>query len=269
MITDGFTMVGTSINGYQLAAEELLASMSSNGIDRSVIAPVQPKTYRLDPQNEAVAVTQLRYPDHFIGFCRIDPRQGADAVAELRRCVLRLGLRGLVLHPMEEGYTINDEPAVQLIREAGSLGVPVIVAAGYPWVSHASQIRSVAEQAEGTAIIMSHGGQINISGLAQADAFLALETCRNLYIGTNGVYRQDFLEECIEAFGPERVLFTSMAPVFHQGFELDRVRSIRMKEADRPLVLGENMGRIMDDASRRAHEPMSRVQENHPGPGVQ
>ena len=104
-------------------------------------------------------------------------------MAELRRCVLQLGLNGLVLHPMEEGYTINDAPTIRLVREAGSLGVPVIVAAGYPWVSHASQIRSVAEQAEGTTIIMSHGGQINISGLAQADAFLALETCSNLHIG--------------------------------------------------------------------------------------
>ena len=252
MIIDGFTMVGASINGYQLTAEDLLASMSSSGIDKSVIAPVQPRTYHLEPQNEAVAVTQKRYPDRFIGFCRIDPRQGEDAMAELRRCVLQLELNGLALHPMEEGYTINGAPTIRLVREAGSLGVPVIVAAGYPWVSHASQIRSVAEQAEGTTIIMSHGGQINISGLAQADAFLALETCSNLHIGTNGVYRQDFLEECIEAFGPDRVLFTSMTPVFHQGFELDRVHSIKMKESDRLLVLGDNMTRIMEDVFKKA-----------------
>src|SRR5215218_11301260 len=239
-------MVGTSINGYQLGAEELLASMSSNGVDKGVIVPVQPKTYRLEPQNEAVAVMQMRYPDRFIGFCRIDPRQGEYAIAELWRCVLQLGLKGLVLHPMEEGYTINDAPAIRLVREAGSLGVPVIVAAGYPWVAHALQIRSVAEQAEEATIIMSHGGQINISGLAQADAFLAMEMCGNLYIGTNGVYRQDFLEDCIGAFGPERVLFTSMTPVFHQGFELDRANSVKMEEANRPSVLGGNMIRILE-----------------------
>jgi predicted TIM-barrel fold metal-dependent hydrolase len=109
------------------------------------------------------------------------------------------------------------------------------------------QIRSVAEQAEETTIIMSHGGQINISGLAQADAFLAMETCSNLYIGTNGVYRQDFLEECVDAFGSERTLFTSMSPVFDQGFELDRVNSIKMEEANRPSVMGGNMVRILED----------------------
>jgi len=151
---------------------------------------------------------------------------------------------------MEEGYTINEGHAVRLVKEAGSLGVPTVIAAGYPWVAHAMQIRSVAELAEETTIIMSHGGQINISGLAQADSFLAMETCSNLYIGTNGVYRQDFLEECIDAFGPERVLFASMTPVFDQGFELDRVNSINMEEADRPSVLGGNLIRILEDAAK-------------------
>ena len=250
MIVDGHTMVGSSINGYRLGVEEVLASMDSNGIDKGVIAPVQPKSYCLEPENERIAVAQARYPDRLIGFCRVDPRQGEDALSELRRSVLRLKLKGLFLHPMEEGYTINDPPAVSLVREAGSLGVPVVVAAGYPWVAHAQQIRSVAEQAEGTTIIMSHGGQINISGLAQADAFLAMETCSNLRIGTNGVYRQDFLEECVEVFGPERVLFTSMAPVFDQGFELDRVHSIKMEESDRQCVLGTNMVRILEEGAR-------------------
>lgn len=247
MIVDGLTILGTSISGYRLGAEELLTSMDTNGIDKSVIVPVQPRTYHLEPQNEFVAVTQRRFPDRFIGFCRIDPRQEEDAITELRRCVLQLGLQGLMLHPMEEGYTINDGYVVRLVKEAGSLGVPVVIAAGYPWVAHALQIRSVAEQAEETTIIMSHGGQINISGLAQADAFLAMETCSNLYIGTNGVYRQDFLEECVDAFGSERTLFTSMSPVFDQGFELDRVNSIKMEEADRPSVMGGNMVRILED----------------------
>jgi hypothetical protein len=250
LIIDGLTILGTSINGYRLEAEELLISMDFNGIDKSVIMPVQPMTYRLEPQNEAIAVTQMRYPDRFIGFCRVDPRQGEDAVTELRRCVLQLGLKGLMLHPMEEGYTINEDHAVRVVKEAGSLGVPTIIAAGYPWVAHALQIRSVAERAEEATIIMSHGGQINISGLAQADSFLAMEMCSNLYIGTNGVYRQDFLEDCIDAFGPERVLFTSMTPMFHQGFELDRANSVKMEEANRPLVLGGNMIRILEDGAK-------------------
>jgi uncharacterized protein len=249
LIFDGLTMVGTSINGYRLPAEELLASMDANGIGRSVIAPVQPASYHLEPENEAIAATQSRYPERFTGLCRVDPRQGEDAVSELRRCVLQLELKGLMLHPWEEGYTVSDAPAVRLVGEAGSLGVPVFIATGYPWVAHATQVRAVAEAARETTIVMSHGGQINISGLAQADAFLAMEARENLCIGTNGVYRQDFLEECVAAFGPERVLFASMAPVFDQGFEFDRARSIGMEERDRPLVLGGNTLRILRESA--------------------
>jgi len=142
--------------------------MDSNNIDKSVIVPVQPKTYRLEPQNEAIAVTQARYSDRFIGFCRVDPRQ-EEAITELRRCVLQIGLKGLLLHPIEEGYTINEDYAVRLMKEAGSLGVPVIVAAGYPWVAHALQIRSVAEQAEEATIIMSHVGATGSIGRLVVD----------------------------------------------------------------------------------------------------
>lgn len=244
MIADGLTMVGSSINGYRLTPEELLASMDANDIDKSVIAPVQPKTYRLEPENDAVAITRDRYPEQLIGFCRIDPRQD-NAVTELRRCVLRLELEGLMLHPPEEGYSVNEPHTLKLLTEAGTLNIPVVVASGYPWMSHALQVRSAAEQARETTIIMTHGGQINISGLAQADAFLALQACANLYMGTNGVYRQDFLEECIAEFGPERLLFMSMSPVFDQGFEFDRVRSIHTEEGSRSLLLGGNLTRIL------------------------
>lgn len=246
MILDGLTLIGDSINGYRLSVEELLVSMDSNGIDRSVIAPVQPESYRWGTQNDAIARSQERFPDRLIGFCRLDPRQREGAVTELRRCILRLGLRGLMLHPMEEGYKVNEPYVGRVIEEAGSLGVPVVVAAGYPWVSHALQVGSVVDRAPETAVVMTHGGHINISGLAQADALLALREHENLRICTNGVYRQDYLEECVASFGADRVLFASMSPVFHQSFELDRARAIGMDEADRSLVLGQNMLRLLE-----------------------
>jgi predicted TIM-barrel fold metal-dependent hydrolase len=241
MILDGLALIGDSINGYRLAADDLLRSMDASGIDRCVIAPVLPEDLRLEPRNDRIAATRAEHPDRLSGFCRVDPRGGAKAVAELRRCARDLGLKGLLLHPMEEGYRINAPRSVRLLREAGSLGLPVTVAAGYPWVSHALQVCSAARQAPDTTIVMSHGGHINISGLAQPDAFLALGSCTNLYVGTNGVYRQDFLEECVASFGPGRVVFLSMVPVFDQGFELDRVRSIKMDDERRALILGENM----------------------------
>jgi hypothetical protein len=43
-----------------------------------------------------------------------------------------------------------------------------------------------------------------------------------------------------------------MAPVFDQGFELDRVRAIKMEDSQRRRVLGENLIRLLEEGARRA-----------------
>jgi predicted TIM-barrel fold metal-dependent hydrolase len=80
---------------------------------------------------------------------------------------------------------------------------------------------------------MTNGGQINISGLGQADATLAMEKASNLYIDTAGVYRQDFIEETVEAFGGNRVLFASGAPYFDQRYEIKRIILAKVDEKER------------------------------------
>ena len=94
---------------------------------------------------------------------------------------------------------------------------------------------------------MTNGGQINISGMAQADVYEAMRSHNNLYIETAGMYRQDFLENCIDEFGAKRVIFGSNEPRMHQGFELDRAISATKKnQADQKDVLGLSMGRLLN-----------------------
>ena len=94
-------------------------------------------------------------------------------------------------------------------REAA---VPVLIAAGYPWLSEGLQIGELAARFPDVTFIASNGGQINVSGLGQSDSELALERCPNLYVQTAGVYREDFLENVVARFGAERLLFASGFP---------------------------------------------------------
>jgi predicted TIM-barrel fold metal-dependent hydrolase len=241
MIVDAHVLVGKSIHGYQLFPEDLLANMDRYGIDRSVICPVQPYTYHLEPENDYIAQVVKDAPDRFIGFCRVDPRQGTAAVSEVERSVKELHLLGVYLHPWEEGYRANADFVVPVIEKAAERQVPVMIATGYPWVSHALQVADLAGRVPAARIIMTHGGQINISGLAQADAFLAMSGHDNLYLETSGVYRQDFLEDAIETFGAGRVLFGSNSPRMHQGFELDRAKSATVLSGKQYEVLGDSV----------------------------
>ncbi len=225
MIADCCVMVGTSINGYGQEPESLLQEMDRLQIDISVIVPVQPKTYCLEPQNDYISLISKKYCNRLIGFARVDPRLGKDSEKELERCVSELGLKGLFLHPWEEGYRADSSLTAAVAKRAGLFKIPVVISAGFPWVSHALQIGELAKMCPDTTIIMTHGGQLNISGLAQNDAFTALKDNPNLMMNTTGVYRQDFIEEVTASLGCRRVLFGSGSPVFNQEFELERAKS--------------------------------------------
>ena len=102
MVIDSQVFVGTSLFGHTQVAEILLQRMDRLDIDRAVICPIKPRHYDLAESNDAVADLVQRYPERFIGFARVDPWQEDQALGELQRARAELGLRGLLLHPLEE-----------------------------------------------------------------------------------------------------------------------------------------------------------------------
>jgi uncharacterized protein len=245
MVIDAFVQVGKSIHGYELSAEELIKNMDQYGIDRSVTCPVQPYTYHLEPENDYIAELAEKN-NRFIGFCRVDPRQREKAVIEVERSINDLQLKGVFLHPWEEGYRINADFVVPVLEKAQELKVPVMIASGYPWFSHALQVVDVAKRVPDVKIIMTHGATLNISGFAIADAFLALSEHENLFVEISGVYRQDYVADIIEKLGVHRVLFGSNSPNMHQGFELDRAKNYtRNNDEHQQQVLGGNLEKLL------------------------
>jgi predicted TIM-barrel fold metal-dependent hydrolase len=245
MTIDGQTYIGDSIQGFSQTADDLRRIMHAVGIDRSVICPVKPRSYHLWPENERIAELAQRFPDEFIGFARVDPRLGAQAVEGLERALGELQLKGLLLHPWEETFRINSPLVDPLLRTAEAHGIPVLIETGYPWLSEALQVRDLALRFPQVPIMMTHGGQINISGLGQRDAWLTLNDCPNVTMHTSGVYREDFIEEVIEQIGADRVIFGSGAPLLDARLEILRVRMAHIDAGAKGRVLGENLRRLL------------------------
>jgi predicted TIM-barrel fold metal-dependent hydrolase len=185
---------------------------------------------------------------------RVDPHQGDRALRELERAITELGLRGLFLHPWEEIFRTNAPDIDGLMQVCAAQDVPVIVASGYPWVSEAAQVGDLARRHPDVTIVMTHGGQINISGLGQFDAFEALRRNPNLCIETSGVYRQDFILDVVRELGPERVLFGSNSPRMDTRLEVARVKRADVDEPARQLMLDGNARRVfrLDSSARPA-----------------
>lgn len=80
--------------------------------------------------NDFVAGCVERHPDAFIGFASVDPWKGRAAVAELRRAIGALGLRGLKLHPSAQAFAPDDRRFYALYAACVELSVPVLFHTG-------------------------------------------------------------------------------------------------------------------------------------------
>jgi uncharacterized protein len=227
------------VDSLTFADDRLLAALDAAGIERAIVCPSRARGHGYDVENERVAEFVRVHPDRLVGFARVDPlAPGAEAELEHVRA---LGLRGLFLHPWEDTFRITD-PAVDAVID----GLPVIVASGFPWVSEGLQVGELARRHPETTFVATNGAQINISGLGQQDAELALESSPNLHVQTSGVYREDFLEGVVSRFGAERLLYASAFPRFDPRLELLRVRwAPNLGESEQAAILGGNAERLL------------------------
>jgi hypothetical protein len=222
MIFDFRVFLGRSFDGVQQTVGELLRRMDTLAIDMALVCPLKPASYDLDLANATLAACIEDHADRLLGAARVDPWQ-PDAPESLRRALETHGLRAVFLNPWEECFQAEMSRLDPLMDVAARHKVPILIASGYPWLSESLQVCALARRWPDVPVVMSNGGQINISGLGQADAALALRRAHNLHVDTAGVYRQDFIEGTVQEMGAERVLFASGAPYLDQRYEVKRV----------------------------------------------
>ena len=244
MTIDGLAFLGESIFGGEVTAEGLLARLGEAGVERAVVCPMKPPTYHLRTANDAVAEAVRDHSGILAGLVRVDPLLRGEAALEAERGLAELGLRGVFLHPWEETFRIDERVVDEVVEVARSRSVPVVVAAGYPWLSEGLQVGELAARFPEVTFVATNGLQINMSGLGQTDAELALAENPNLLIQTAGVYREDFIERVVEQHGPERVLFASSFPQFDPWLEVLRLKWAALSEDDRAATLHGNAERL-------------------------
>jgi predicted TIM-barrel fold metal-dependent hydrolase len=244
VIVDSLTFVGDSIFGGSTSAADVVAALDAAGVDRAIVCPAKPPGYHLGPANDAVAEAVAAGGGRLAGLARVDPLLGDDACAELERALDELGLRGLFLHPWQETFPIADPCVDAVVEVARSRNVPVVVAAGYPFLSEALQVGALARRFPGVVFVATNVIQLNISGLGQVDAELALAESPNLHVQTAGVYREDFLEGVVRRFGSGRLLYASAYPLLDPRLEVRRVQWAAFGEEEQAALLGGNAARV-------------------------
>ena len=226
VIVDGSTFLGESLFGWAATPAGLLERMEAAGIDRAVVCPRQAARIRARPGERRTSRTPSRaHPDRFVGFARVDPNRGVDAVrgrssarSASSACAGSSSTRGRRRSAISAAVV---DPVVDVgagsrrsRRRRGRLPVALRGAAGR---------RSSRAAFPTVTFVATNGGQINISGLGQTDVELALAACPNLLLQTAGVYREDFLEGVVARFGAGGLVFASGFPLTDPRLEIRRV----------------------------------------------
>jgi predicted TIM-barrel fold metal-dependent hydrolase len=123
---DAHTHIGANDpDGFRQTKEQLLASLDRAGARAAVFPMHEPDGYRA--ANDEVIAAAAESGGRLVGFCRVNPHDGA--VAEATRA-LDAGARGIKLHPRAERFTLS-APAVRgLVALAHERRVPVLIHAG-------------------------------------------------------------------------------------------------------------------------------------------
>lgn len=120
---------GRASRSPAISAEEVVARMDRYGIDKSVLivhAWSDTSIEELRHEHDIVAEDIQRHPDHFVGVCTADARQGQLAVDEVKRAVEELGYRGLKLLPSFHNYIVDSAVVDPLMAVAVQYSLPVL-----------------------------------------------------------------------------------------------------------------------------------------------
>ena len=160
------------ISRLPATTDQLLDEMAEAGVARAVIlgqdthATRNPAFKHYTLRNDEVARIAARSGDKLFPFAGVDPNAGKAAVAELKRAVKDLGMRGLKVHSSANSVYINDRrkmhPIYDFCQEAG---IPVLFHTGTTGLgdceikySKTELVDEVCQSFPDLKVIMAHFG---------------------------------------------------------------------------------------------------------------
>jgi predicted TIM-barrel fold metal-dependent hydrolase len=221
----------------------LLAVMDAAGIDRAVCLAVANTGDRVESANRFVGSLD---PDRFVGFGSVHVDLSPD---ENLASLARHGLRGVKVHPLFQGYALDDDRLFEILALLeGSYVVTIHVGEGGAGGERCSpeMVRAIAQTFPRLDVIACHFGGYH--RLEQAEKFVvglpnvSLDTSWPPSFAEIGA---DRLRALITRHGYERVVFASDWPMADPAAEVRAVRELGLRDEESEAILGGNLSRLL------------------------
>jgi uncharacterized protein len=212
----------------------ILDRMDAAGVDLAMVCSLAQRI-----ENDFIIELAGTYPDRFFGFGQVRPADD-DALDEIAR-IAEGGLRGLKLHPSLHGYHVADHGLLDPIFQAcADHGLMILVNALDDAFCAPLAIEEIARGFPEVPTVIAHMGAVwNVP-----EAILVAERTANIYLETSATLLSD-VRGAYNRLGPAKILMGSEWP--GSDFDLERMKIAKgiPDEADRALVEGGNMAKLL------------------------
>ena len=155
---------------------------------------------------------------------------------------MKLGFKGLKLHPVTTIAHPAGDDTLRLIRVAAAHSAPTLFHCGDEPLTTPLAIARAAEACPEATIILGHmGGYFHVD-----EAIAVAERHGNLLLETSAMPYPAKIREAVERLGPERVLYASDGPACSPLLEVEKVRLAALDPRAERLVLGMNAQRLLE-----------------------
>lgn len=226
------------------SAEAIIDIMDKAGIEKSVVFGMSTTTAH---SIELAKAAVKKYPQRLIPFLYALPSYERPVLKEIETAISNDGFRGIKIHAGE--CTLAEYIIDPVIRLAGSFPVPCLI----DCAGNATVAARLAEAFPQTPLLYAHMGRYLSTDAAMVEQFIKVaEKFENVYLDLSAVALVYKIEEATQRLGAARLIWGTDGPyknpdvVTYARTEMDKVRLLKLNDADKKLILGGNIARLLN-----------------------
>lgn len=241
MIVDSHVHIGKSTRlQIDVDGEFLVRAADKLGIDKLCCTDLTALFYDMHEGNALLHREMQKFPDRILGYASLhSTRFGEEALDELRRCKEVYGMRGLKIYSTPE-MSIAEPAMLPILSLCADLKMPIL--------AHTTphECEYLMREVPDVMFIMAHAGAQPYAHGDWNRAIQAAAKYPNLYLDTaSSTIDTGFVEACVAALGAHKILFGTDIPLLDPAPQLAKIRETRLTDAERDLVMGGNILRLM------------------------
>jgi hypothetical protein len=244
-VYDTHTHLGAARHsGRRQNMEQMLASMDTQGVDRSMLIPF-PVVEDFRATHDQIAAALAAQPERFAGAACLDPFVPEQIYRdEIKRCAEELGFTAIKIQPQYQAlnpiHTRND-----FLYECAALynmAVIVHTGAGAPFALPSLYIMPARRFPE-VPIVLGHCG----GGVYSLESIVAASVCPNIYIEVSSLMPHHIHE--VLQFVPTNRIMAGSDLIESLDAEMHKIFTLNVSEPDRANILWNTARAVFDGES--------------------